>query len=326
MGLALYSTLEGNNWGETIRVEGRPEPRPSEDANASWDRVSPHFFETVGQPIIRGRGFSDADIAPNAHLVAIVNQNFVKRFFPREDPIGRHFGVFDHKYAGAFEIVGVVADAKYQSPQRDIRPMYFRPLLEQMPVTEPNGLMAENWSQYINSITLYFRSKPQNPETNVRHTLAEIDPNLTVVDFMSLDQQVSEELTEERAVARLTLLFGLLALVLASVGLYGITSYAVARRTSEIGLRMALGADRGNIVGLVLRGTMVQLLLGLAIGIPILLAGGRLAASQLFQVRFYDPLSIGLAVAVLSAAAALAGFLPARRASGIDPMQALRIE
>jgi predicted permease len=326
VGLALYSTLEGNNWGETVRLEGRPEPRPNEDANASWDRVSPRFFETVGQSVIRGRGFTEADSTPSAHAVAVVNQAFVKKFFRNENPIGRHFGVFDHKYASAFEIVGVVADAKYIDPQRDFRAMYFRPLNQQMLVTEPNGAMAENWSLFINSITLRFKTRPQNPEALVRRTLADIDPNLTVVDFMSLDQQVSEELTQERLIARLTLLFGLLALVLASVGLYGITSYAVARRTSEIGLRMALGADRGNIVTMVLRGTLAQLLLGLAIGIPILLAGGRLAASQLYQVRFYDPISIVLAVLVLSAAAALAGFIPARRASSIDPMQALRIE
>ena len=326
LGLAMYSTLEGNNWGETVRVEGRPEPAPNEDANASWDRVSPQFFETVGQPVIRGRGFTEADCAPNAHAVAVVNQKFVKKFFPNEDPIGRHFGIWDRKYAGAFEIVGVVADAKYQSPQREMRPMYFRPLLQQIAATEPNAAMAENWSLFINSITLHFTTKPQNPEEMARRTLADIDPNLTVVDFMSLDRQVSEELTEERLVARLTLLFGLLALVLASVGLYGVTSYAVARRTSEIGLRMALGADRGKIVALVLRGTLLQLLLGLAIGIPILLVGGKFAASQLYRVHFYDPISLMLAVVVLSAAAALAGFIPARRASGIEPMQALRIE
>jgi predicted permease len=326
VGLALYSPLEGNNWGETVRVEGRPEPRPNEDANASWDRVSPHFFETVGQPVVRGRGFTEADSTPSAHAVAVVNQAFVKKFFPKEDPIGRHFGIFDHKYASAFEIVGVVADAKYINPQRDFKAMYFRPLNQQMLVDEPNGAMAENWSQFINSITLHFKSKPENAEAMVRRTLADIDPNLTVVDFMSLDQQVSEELTQERLVARLTLLFGLLALVLASVGLYGITSYAVARRTSEIGLRMALGANRGNIVTMVLRGTLVQLLLGLALGIPIVLIGGRLAVSQLYQVHFYDPTSIVLAVLVLSVAAALAGFIPARRASSIDPMRALRIE
>ena len=326
VGLALYSALEGNNWGETVRVEGRPEPAPNEDANASWDRISSHFFETVGQPVIRGRSFNDADNAPGARPVAVVNQSFVKKFFPHDDPIGRHFGVYDHKYASAFEIVGVVADAKYIDPQRDFRAMYFRPLNQLMLVAEPNGAMAENWSMFINSITLHFKSRPQNAEEMARRTLADIDPNLTVVDFESMDEQVSEELTQERLIARLTLLFGLLALVLASVGLYGITSYAVARRTSEIGLRMALGANRSNIVTMVLRGTLVELLLGLAIGIPIVLLGGRLAASQLFQVRFYDPGSILLAVLVLSAAAALAGFIPARRASSIDPMQALRIE
>jgi len=325
VGLGLYSPLEGNNWGESVRVEGRPEPPPSENTNASWDRVSTRFFETVGQPVLRGRAFTDADTA-TSQGVAVVNQSFVKKFFPHEDPLGRHFGVYDHKYAGAFEIVGVVADAKYISPQREIRPMYFRPLSQQLRPSEANPAMAENWSMYIDCVVLRFRSKPQNADATVRRTLADIDPNLTVIDFHSLDEQVSEELTEERLVARLTLLFGLLALVLAAVGLYGITSYAVARRTGEIGLRMALGADRIKIVRMVLRGAFAQLVLGLAIGIPIILIGGRYVANQLFEVRFYDPVSIALAVVVLSAAAALAGFIPARRAASIEPMEALRIE
>jgi predicted permease len=325
VGLALYSPLEGNNWGESIRVEGRPEPGPTEHVGSSWDRVSAHFFETVGQPVIRGRGFTESD-SPTSQLVAVVNQAFVKKFFPNEDPIGRRFGVFDHKYAGAFEIVGVVADAKYTGPNEKVRPMYFRPLNQQLHVTEPNGAMAENWSQYIDSITLRFKGKPQNVESMARRTLGEVDPNLTVVEFQSLGEQMADNLTEERLIARLTMLFGLLALALASVGLYGITSYAVARRTKEIGLRMALGADRVNIVGMVLRGAMIQLAIGLAIGIPIILIAGRLVASQLYEVHFYDPVSILAAVVVLSAAAALAGFIPARRAAGIEPMRALRTE
>ena len=117
VGLALYSTLEGNNWGEAVQVEGRPDPGPNEHIGSSWDRVSPKFFETVGQPVIRGRGFTDADTA-TSQLVAVVNQAFVKKFFPNEDPIGRHFGIFEQKYAGAFEIVGIVADAKYTDPPR----------------------------------------------------------------------------------------------------------------------------------------------------------------------------------------------------------------
>jgi ABC-type antimicrobial peptide transport system permease subunit len=160
----------------------------------------------------------------------------------------------------------------------------------------------------------------------VRRTLSNIDSNLTVFDFRSLDSQVAGNFDQERLVARLTSLFGVLALILASVGLYGITSYTVARRTSEIGLRMALGADRGNVVRLVLRGALLQIAIGLALGIPIALLGGKYLATQLYGVHIYDPVSIAIAVVALSLAAALAGFIPARRASSIEPMEALRIE
>jgi len=326
VGLALYSTLEGNNWGESIWIEGRPEPPPTEKRNASWDRVSPQFFDAVGQPVIRGRVFTDADTA-TSQKVAVVNQAFVKKFFPNEDPIGRHFGFYEPKFAGEYEIIGVVADAKYNEPRSEFRPMYFRPLTQQLGgLTDANDIQAENRSMYINSITLRFRAQPQNVDKVVRSTLADIDPNLTIIDLHSLDTQISLNLGQEHLIARLTVLFGLLALVLASVGLYGITSHAVARRTGEIGLRMALGADRMNIQRLVLRGAFTQAGLGLAIGIPVALMGARLVSSQLFNVRPYDPMSIGLAVAVLALAAALAGFIPAQRAAGIEPMEALRTE
>ena len=326
VGLALYSALEGNNWGEGVRVEGRPEPGPNENNGSSWDRVSPRFFETVGQPVIRGRAFTDADTA-TSQMVAVVNQAFVRKFFPTEDPIGRHFGVFDHKYAGAFEIVGIVADAKYTNPRDEVRPMYFRPLTQQLRgVTDANAATAESRSLYINSVTLRFRMQPQNLDAMVRHALEDIDPNLTVIDLRSLDYQVRGNFNQERLIARLTMLFGLLALVLASVGLYGITSYAVARRTSEIGVRMALGANRGNVVRLVLRSAFAQVGLGLALGIPIAFFAGRYMADQLYGVRSYDPLSVAIAVGVLSLAAALAAFIPARRAASIEPMEALRIE
>jgi predicted permease len=325
VGLALYSTLEGNNWGEGIRVEGRPEPGPNEHINSSWDRVSPQFFATVGQPVIRGRGFTDADTEAS-QMVAVVNQAFVKKFFPKEDPIGRHFGIFDIKYAGAFEIVGIVANAKYNNPREEYRPMYFRPLTQKLTVTNPNFVMAEGRSLYINSITLKFASHPENVDATVRRTLADIDPNLTVIDLQSLDEQVSDNFNQERLIARLTMLFGALALVLAAVGLYGITSYTVARRTGEIGLRMALGADRGKVVHMVLRGALAQVGLGLALGIPITLIGVHFMRDQLYQVRSWDPVSIAIAVVILSGAAALAGFIPARRAASIEPMEALRIE
>jgi predicted permease len=326
VGMALYSTLEGNNWGEGVYVDGRPTPGPNDHNGSSWDRVSSHFFETVGQSVIRGRGFTDDDTA-TSQKVAVVNQAFVKKFFPKEDPIGRRFGIFDQKFAASFEIVGVVADAKYTNPRDEVRTMYFRPLTQQISgLTEPNFIMAEGRSLYINSVTLHFQRPPQNLDALVRRTLANVNPNLTVIDLHSLDYQVEDNFTQERLIARLTALFGMLALVLASVGLYGITSYQVTRRTSEIGLRMALGANRTNVVRMVIWGAIVQAGLGLAIGVPIAIVGAHYMANQLYQVRSYDPLSLTVAVVVLSAAAALAGFIPARRAANIEPLVALRIE
>jgi predicted permease len=326
VGLALYSTLEGNNWGEGVRIEGRPAPGPEEHNESSWDRVSPHFFETIGQPLIRGRGFAEQDTA-TSRMVAVVNQAFVKKFFPKEDPIGRHFGVFDQKYAGDFEIVGIVADAKYQNPRDPARPMYFRPLSQlNTHLKERSAITAESRSLFPNSITIQFAGEAAALESLARRTLANINPDLTIESFKSLDYQVADNFNQERLITRLTGLFGLLALALASVGLYGITAYSVARRTSEIGLRMALGANRGDVVALVLRKALLLVALGLAIGIPVALLGGRLMSSQLYGVRTYDPLTLAAAVLVLSAFAALAGFIPARRAASIEPMHALRRE
>ncbi len=325
-GLALYSTLEGNNWGERVFVEGRPAPGPEENNNSSWDRVSPQFFQTVGQSIIRGRGFTDQDTAMS-QMVAVVNQTFVKKFFPKEDPIGRHFGVFDQKYAGNFEIVGIVADAKYNNPREPYRSMYFRPMTQfNRNVTGRQFFMAESRSVYPNSITVQYAGDAASLESMARRTLANINPDLTVVSFKSLDYQVADNFNGERLISRLTELFGVLALVLASVGLYGITAYSAARRTNEIGVRMALGANRSHVVVMVMRRALVLVAIGLAIGIPVALLGGRLMRTQLYGVSTYDPLTLAGAVLVLSAAAALAGFIPAKRAASIEPMNALRQE
>ena len=326
VGLGLYGALEGNNWGEGIGIEGRPEPGPNEDTVSSWDRVSPRFFETVGQPVIRGRGFTDADTA-TSQMVAVVNQAFVKKFFPTEDPIGRHFGSHGQKFSGAFEIVGIVANAKYINPRDEAQPMFFRPLSQPMRgLTDPNAVTGENRSLFINSITLRFKRPPQNLDAMVRHTLGDIDPNLTIIDLHSLDYQVNGNFNQERLIARLTALFGLLALVLASVGLYGMTAYAVTRRTSEIGVRMALGADRGNVLLMVLRGAFAPVGLGLALGTPVAFLAGRLLGDQLYGVQSYDPLSMLIAVGALSLAAVVAALIPARRASSIEPMEALRTD
>jgi ABC-type antimicrobial peptide transport system permease subunit len=204
--------------------------------------------------------------------------------------------------------------------------MYFRPLTQQLKVEEKNAFAAENRSLYINSVTLRFDRKPENLDAMVRRTLADIDPNLTMIDLVALDYQVSNNFNQERMVARLTMLFGVLALVVASVGLYGITSYTVARRTSEIGLRMALGANRSDVLRLILRGAYLQVVIGLALGVPVAILGARYMTDQLYGVRAFDPSSIGIAVAALLFAASLASLIPARRAASIEPMQALRTD
>jgi putative ABC transport system permease protein len=192
--------------------------------------------------------------------------------------------------------------------------------------TKDKSLTFMDASQYFGAIELRVAGKPENLEGVVRRTLADIDPNLTVLDMMSMHEQVERNYNGETLIARLTELFGLLALILACVGLYGVTSYSVARRTGEIGIRMALGADRGNVLKLVLRGALMQLSIGLAIGIPVALASGRLLASQLYGVKSYNLLIVLLAAGVLAVCALLAGFIPAHRAASIEPVEALRTE
>jgi predicted permease len=326
VGLALYSTLEGNNWSEGLFLEGRQTPSGEEHAVASWDRVSPHFFETIGQALLRGRGITQQD-TPSSRPVAVVNQAFVKKFFPSEDPIGHRFGTFDQKYASSYEIVGVVADAKYTNPRQPVRPMYFRPMTQlNTALQDASAVTAETRSLFPNSVTIRFAGDAAGLESQIHRTLAGINPNLTVLSFKSLDYQVAGNFNQERLISRLTTLFGLLALILASVGLYGITAYSVANRTREIGLRMALGANRGDVVAMILRGASWQVGLGLAIGIPAALLGGHFIASQLYGVKTYNPLTLAGAVLVLAGFASVAGFIPARRAASIEPMKALRTE
>ncbi len=324
VGLAMYSPLDGNSWTDGVFIPGRPEPGPNDDNDGLLDRVSPNFFAAVGQPVIRGRGFNPGDSA-DSRLVAVVNQAFAKKFFPNEDPIGRHFGIYEKEDIGAYEIVGVVANAKYTDPRAEAKAMFFEPLSQwQHNLKDPIFVNLETQTHYITSIVMEFHGTQQNLEVAVRRALANVDPNFAIINLRSLDFQLAGNFSQERLIARLTTLFGLLALLLTSIGLYGITAYQTNERTREIGLRMAFGADRNRVVGLVMRGAFVQVAVGLALGIPIAMAGAHVIASQLYLVKSYDPLSLLVAVVVLSVAAAIAGFVPARRAASIDPMQALR--
>jgi predicted permease len=327
VGLALYSPLEGENWSDGIWVQGHPAPTPSDrEAWATWDRVSPKFLDAIGVSVLRGRGITEQDTA-TSRPVAVVNQSFVKKFFPEEDPIGKHFGVNGAAYAGSFEIVGVIADFKMNNPRSAAHRLFLRPLAQRFTAyKEPRDLTGEARSMFINSVILRFNGPRDDAEQIARHTLASIDPNLTITRMRSYDAQVADNFTDDRLIARLTSLFGTLALVLACVGLYGVMSYFVVRRTGEIGIRMALGASKSGVISMVLRSALIQIVLGLSLGIPAALFAGHLMASQLYGVGAYDPLALFAATAILALCAAIAGFIPARRAASIEPMKALRTE
>jgi predicted permease len=323
---SLYSPMEGNNYGETVYIAGQAPPPPDSPENsASWVRVSEDYFDVVGTKILQGRPVTRED-TPTTRNVAVVNQAFAKKFFANESAIGQHFGVFDVKNAGTFEIVGVTGDTQYREPTRPIGPMFFLPSDQHVIYDDQRFNTYENSSHYLGAVELKTQGNVQELESKVRLALGQVNSDLAVIDFMSFADQVQGNFTQQDMIAKLTSLFGLLALALASVGLYGVTAYSVERRTNEIGIRMALGADRANVFGLVLRGAFLQVGIGLMIGLPAVVLGGRAMASQLFGVKPYDPNILLLTTAVLGIATFVAAVVPARWASSLEPMRALRSE
>ncbi|QNI33085.1 ABC transporter permease [Alloacidobacterium dinghuense] len=323
-GLALYTPFI-DNWGELIVLEGHGAPQMDENANSSIDRVSPGFLETMGQPILRGRSISEQDTR-TARNVAVVNETFVRRFLKDQDPIGKHFGLDLAENSTSYEIVGVVRDAKYTDSRSPAHSMVFLPLAQYVNYKNPLMLMFDHRTHYITGAVLHLRGSEFGMEPLIRKAFSEVDPNLTILNIQSMQEQVEANFDQERVVAQMTGLFGILALVLAAIGLYGVTAYTVERRTSEIGVRMALGANRKDVVRLVLRGAFLQIVIGLAIGIPISIACGRLIAAQLYQVKSWDPLVLTGSVIALGICALIASILPAQRAASIDPVKALRME
>jgi predicted permease len=325
--LAQYTPLQ-DNWGEIVIRQGHGMPNMNEQIGSSWDHVNPGYLETLGQTILLGRSITEQDTATTQN-VAVVNEAFVKRFFkPGEEPLGSHFGLDLPKYGNTFEIVGIVRNATYNDPTNSepIRPLFFAPLAQRVRYDEELMQTVENSSHYIEGAVLKIRGSMEGLESEVRHILSDVDPNLTLWDIQSLQDQVDSNFDQRRAVARMTGLFGILALLLAGVGLYGVTAYTVERRTSEIGVRMALGANRFNVIRLVLRGAFLQILIGLLIGIPISIASSKLISAQLYQVKGWDPLVLGGAILALGICALFASIIPARRAASINPVKALRTE
>lgn len=342
--LVGYSPMSRREWlvigqnpetNTPITVQGYT-PQPGEEMTLPWMHVYPNSFATLGIPLVAGRDFGPQDNqqwiprrvcppAARAPQVGIINESLARRFFGNESPIGRRFGFTlstgrcfvggpEPDPASQIEIIGVVKDVKYTSLRQEGREMFYLPFSQAV-----SG---------FGEMTLVVRTvgDPTTVAAAVRREARALDPGMPMFEVETLATQVAASLRQERLVATLSSGFGLLALLLSCLGLYGILSYTVARRTNEIGIRMALGADRRDVLWLVLRDALRLVLLGVALGIPAALAAARLVSSQLFGISAADPLTLGLAALVLLAVAAVAGYLPARRATRVDPLVALRYE
>jgi predicted permease len=324
-GLAFYTPMSHDNWSNGVYIPGQPDPQPDNDwYSASWTRVNPDYFAAIGAKLAAGRVLTDAD-DNHTRKVAVVNQKFADRYYHGK-AIGQHFG-WEPELRSQFEIIGVVENTKYRDPDQPVPPMYFLPFAQASDVFKPQDKPFEPLTHYAGQVVLEtVNSTSASAEAATRRAFAEVNPILTPQYFRTFSAQVATNFNENELLARLTSLFGLVALILASIGLYGVTAYSVERRTGEIGVRMALGADRRSILRDVLKRALVHCVIGLAIGVPLAYAAGRLMAQHLYGVGAFDaPVAI-ITLVMLSLAATVAAFVPARRAASIEPMVALRME
>ncbi|HEV2697498.1 MAG TPA: ABC transporter permease [Terriglobales bacterium] len=319
VGICTYTAMEDNNWSTSVQVQGQPDL----NVNASFVKANAEYFGSIGTRVVMGRGIGPQDTS-TARAVSVVNQEFVKKLFQNRNPIGQHFGSSRPDSTGDFEIVGVVEDTTYTTPRWKDHAMYFVPMM-QRPLSDKSPVENDQ-SLYAGAIVLETTRPINDLESKVRATLASINPNLTVMKFQTFDQQIANVFADDRMIAQLTMLFAVLALMLATVGLYGVTAYTVARRTTEIGIRMALGAERVAVVAMVMQGVALQAALGLAIGVPVALLCVRFVRAQLYHVTSMNISVLASAIVPLAIAACLAGLVPARRAASTDPAQSLRSE
>ena len=312
--MATYAPMSGTRRSSSIEVPGYT-PQPGEDRDVQDILAGPKYAETLGIPLLRGREIEVRDTAASPRI-AVVNSTFAERYFPGQNPIGRSFTFDDETDDGALlEIVGVVGDIKSDDAREKPEATVYRPIV-QIP------------EQGAYSCTIHIRtlSDPTPLTPQVRQMINQIDDKLPIFSVTTLDEQMRNNLDQERLIAQLVSFFGALALILACIGLYGVMAHGVARRTNEIGIRMALGARGGNIAWMILRETLYLVLAGLLIGVPAALLGARLISSQLFGLSATDPLTLIAAAIVLTLVALLAGYLPARRAARVNPLSALRYE
>ena len=322
---ALYAPMTGDSWNEGVRIQGRPEPSPKEDVGAGWARVMPGFFEALGAKTLLGRTISNDDTASTLN-VAVVNEAFAKHFFKDQNPIGQHFGIDRLRYASSYEIVGVVKDMRYMTwdYKSPVGPMFWVSEKQTVPYDDPVFSDGEKYSHFLYNIVIWAPGDQQGVEERVRKALASVDASLVLNSVDPYSKIVSADFHQQNMIATLTSLFGFLGLALAAVGLYGVMAYTVEQRTNEIGLRMALGADRKHVIAMVLRGALWQVGLGLGLGIPLAVLAGKLMKDQLFGVVPWDPRMLATATVLLALAAIVASVMPVRRAAGVQPMIALR--
>ena len=318
VGAILEAPLSGWVWPHDIRIEGKPEV----DGTSGWTRVTPEFFEALGEAIVMGRPITSEDRA-STRPVAVVNEAFAIKFFGKENPIGQQFGPAPEKNAGMYQIVGVASDVAFGNA---VEPMYFLPQAQSTHFDDSEAEEREVSSHYLYSVVVWAPGNPPDLGPRVKDALADVDPNLVMNGVQSYSEVIHANFAQQKMIATLTWLFGAVGLMLAALGLYGVTAYGVEQRTSEIGVRMALGANRGSVVVMVLRGAFWQVGIGLTLGVPAAIGVGHLIASRLFGVAPWDPLMLSGATLLLGLAALLACYMPARRAVRVDPMVALRCE
>ncbi len=305
--------FSGRESGDQITVEGY-KPSKSGEEHAAFDEVGPNYFATVGIPMLLGRDIGPQDTAASTP-VCVINETLARFFFGKQNPIGKHITDEFPDTRVTFQIVGVAKDDRDHNLRGEIQRRFFVALFQ------PLGEMPADASFEIRT-----RVDPNSIQSALRRVVEQTDSSIPMLDIFTLDDLVDRNLTQDRAIAQLTTFFGALALLLASVGMYGVLSYSIERRTNEIGIRMALGAKQSTVLGMVFAETLAVVLIGLAIGLPLALAATRLIATDLYGLSATDPLTIAGATGVLLAVAMLACYLPARRASKVDPLIALRYE